>query len=331
MLNLRRLLFAPPSAKGRPGHELNEGSGPQRLIAIGNFDGLHAGHLALLQQLTGLQDTPEQADQTYLKTVLSFEPHPRAFFQPKDAPLKILPLSSKVLCLKALGIDELALLQFNKTLASMSPEAFIQDILVEKLNAKLVVVGEDFRFGARRTGSVETLERLGEALGFQVKSVASVMHEGDRVSSSLLRDVLQKADLQGYRRLTGRDYELSGRVVYGRQLGRTLGFPTLNIPMPERLAIAGIFAVEVFGLTPEGSVKGVASLGRRPTVENQGRNLLEVFLFDWNQAVYGRRVCVRLKAFIRAEQKFDDLETMRLQMVQDMAQARDLLQKLNSQ
>jgi riboflavin kinase/FMN adenylyltransferase len=331
MFNLRRLLLDPPSIMEHPEHRLNEGSGLQRLIAIGNFDGLHSGHLALLQQLTSLQDTLEQTGQTFLKTVLSFEPHPRAFFQPKDAPLKILPLRSKVLCLKALGIDELALLQFNKTLASMSPEAFIQDILVGKLNAKVVVVGEDFHFGARRTGSVETLERLGEALGFQVKSVASVMHEGCRVSSSLLRDILQKADLQSYRRLTGRDYELSGRVVYGRQLGRTLGFPTLNIPMPDRLAIAGIFAVEVFGLSPEGVVKGVASLGRRPTVENQGRNLLEVFLFDWNQAVYGRRVCVRLKAFIRAEQKFDDLETMRLQMVQDMAQARDLLQKLNSQ
>lgn len=331
MFNLRRLLLAPPSTNGRPEPGLRDRSGLQRLIAIGNFDGLHAGHLALLQQLRGLQDVLEQSGQSFLKTVLSFEPHPRAFFQPKEALLKILPLSSKVHCLQSLGIDELALLQFNKTLAGMSPEAFIQDILVEKLNVKAVVVGEDFRFGARRTGSVETLQRLGATLGFQVKSVTSVMHAGSRVSSSQLRDILQKADLMSYRRLTGREYELSGRVVYGKQLGRTLGFPTLNIPMPEQLAIAGIFAVEVFGLTPEGSVKGVASLGRRPTVENKGRNLLEVFLFDWNHSVYGRRVCVRLKAFIRSEQKFDDLETMRLQMIQDMAQARDLLQKPSSQ
>ncbi|MFZ9723914.1 MAG: bifunctional riboflavin kinase/FAD synthetase, partial [Burkholderiaceae bacterium] len=261
------------------------------------------------------------------QTVLSFEPHPRAFFQPDQAPLKILPFGTKVLHLQELGLEELAILKFNKELASMSPEAFIQKVLVETLNAKAVVVGEDFRFGSKRAGSVTTLQDMGNRLGFQVRAVASVRHQHDRVSSSLLRDVLQSANLLGYKDLTGRDYELSGRVSYGRQLGRTLGFPTLNLAMPERLAIAGIFAVEVFGLRASSPVMGVASLGRRPTVETQGRNLLEVYLFDWSEMVYGRRICVRLKSFIRAEQKFDDLETMRLQMLQDMDQARDFLQR----
>ena len=327
MFNLRSLSLASDFTEGHLGHKRKQVSGPARVVAIGNFDGLHLGHLALLEELRVLQQTLAATGQGCLQTVLSFEPHPRVFFQPNQPPLKILPFGTKVLCLKELGLDELAILKFNRSLASMTPEEFVHQVLVDELNAKAIVVGEDFRFGSKRSGSVKTLQQMGERLCFQVKAVASVMHQQERVSSSLLRDVLQMANLPAYKDLTGRDYELSGRVSYGRQLGRTLGFPTLNLVMPERLAIAGIFAVEVFGLQPSGPVRGVASLGRRPTVEQQGRNLLEVHLFDWSQTVYGKRVCVRLKSFIRAEQKFDDLETMRLQMLQDMAEARDFLQK----
>ena len=327
MFNLRSLLLAPGVTKGHLGHRLKVEPSSARVVAIGNFDGLHRGHLALLNELRVVQKLLAAEGQKCHQTVLSFEPHPRAFFQPDQAPLRILPFGTKVLHLQELGLEELAILKFNKELASMSPEAFIQRVLVETLNAKAVVVGEDFRFGSKRAGSVTTLQDMGNCLGFQVRAVASVKHQHDRVSSSLLRDVLQSANLLGYKDLTGRDYELSGRVSYGRQLGRTLGFPTLNLAMPERLAIAGIFAVEVFGLRASSPVMGVASLGRRPTVETQGRNLLEVYLFDWSEMVYGRRICVRLKSFIRAEQKFDDLETMRLQMLQDMDQARDFLQR----
>ena len=327
MFNLRSLLLASGFTERHLGHRRRQGQGPARVVAIGNFDGLHLGHLALLKELRMLQQRLAAEGKGCLQTVLSFEPHPRGFFQPQQPPLKILPFGTKVLCLKELGLDELAILKFNRSLASMTPEEFVHQVLVDELNAKAVVVGEDFRFGSKRAGSVDTLTLMGERLGFQVKAVASVMHQQQRVSSSLLRDVLQVANLPAYKNLTGRDYELSGRVSYGRQLGRTLGFPTLNIAMPERLAISGIFAVEVFGLQPSGPVKGVASLGRRPTVEQEGKNLLEVHLFDWNQSVYGRRVCVRFKSFIRAEQKFDDLETMRLQMLKDMAEARDFLQK----
>ena len=327
MFNLRSLLLASGFTERHLGHRRRQGQGPARVVAIGNFDGLHLGHLALLKELRMLQQRLAAEGKGCLQTVLSFEPHPRGFFQPQQPPLKILPFGTKVLCLKELGLDELAILKFNRSLASMTPEEFVHQVLVDELNAKAVVVGEDFRFGSKRAGSVDTLTLMGERLGFQVKAVASVMHQQQRVSSSLLRDVLQVANLPAYKNLTGRDYELSGRVSYGRQLGRTLGFPTLNIAMPERLAISGIFAVEVFGLQPSGPVKGVASLGRRPTVEQEGRNLLEVHLYDWNQSVYGRRVCVRFKSFIRAEQKFDDLETMRLQMLKDMAEARDFLQK----
>ena len=333
MFNLRSLSLAPnepgaPSiSSGHLGHGLKNQPGRPRVVAIGNFDGLHSGHLALLQSLGLVQRALAERGQLCNQTILSFEPHPRAFFQPNQAPLKILPFSTKALSLKQLGLQELAILTFNQSLASMTPEDFVRRVLVNALQAKAVVVGEDFRFGSKRAGSVETLQAMGAELGFEVRAVASVMHEGHRVSSSLLRQLLQSADLPGFKKLTGRDYELTGRVSYGKQLGRTLGFPTLNIAMPERLAISGIFAVEVLGLRSSDPVMGVASLGRRPTVEQKGRNLLEVYLFDWNQSVYGRRVCVRLKSFLRAEQKFDDLETMRLQMFQDMAQARDFLQK----
>ncbi|MFZ9315373.1 MAG: bifunctional riboflavin kinase/FAD synthetase [Burkholderiaceae bacterium] len=288
-----------------------------RSIAIGSFDGLHLGHQALL---TACQKAAEAGG---LSTcVLSFHPHPRGFFQPDQTPARLLPLRDKALELAALGIEEAVLLRFNRALASTSAEEFVADILVKHLDCQHVVVGEDFRFGARRQGDVGLLQTLGAALGFGVTAIGAVCAEGLRVSSSQLREALKAGDLAKTEALLGRRYRLSGRVRHGQKLGRTLGFPTLNIAMPSDLAARGIFAVEVEGLNEGPPLLGVASLGRRPTVEDQGRMLLEVFVFDWQGDAYGRRVRVTLRQFIRPEVRFDSLEAMTLQMHNDLAQAR---------
>ena len=233
-----------------------------------------------------------------------------------------MPLRDKALELAALGIEEAVILRFNRTLASTSAEEFVAQILVKHLDCRHVVVGEDFRFGARRQGDVALLQALGADLGFGVTAIGAVCADGQRVSSSLLREALKAGDLAKTEVLLGRRYRLSGRVRHGQKLGRTLGFPTLNIAMPQDLAARGIFAVEVEGLDAGPPRAGVASLGRRPTVEDQGKMLLEVFVFDWQGDAYGRRLRVTLREFIRPEVRFDSIEAMTLQMHNDLAQAR---------
>ncbi|MFM1880139.1 MAG: hypothetical protein RLZZ344_373 [Pseudomonadota bacterium] len=288
-----------------------------RSVAIGSFDGLHLGHQALL---IACQEAAR--GQGLCTTVLSFHPHPRGFFQPSRAPARLLPLRDKALELAALGIDEAVLLRFNHNLASTSATDFVERILVEQLRCRHVVIGEDFRFGAQRQGDVGLLRLLGQRLGFGVTAVGPVCRQGTRISSSQLREALQAGDLPTTEALLGRRYRLSGRVRHGQQLGRTLGFPTLNIAVPDDLAARGIFAVEVDGLDAGPARRGVASLGRRPTVEEHGRMLLEVYVFDWQGDAYGRRLRVTLRQFIRPEIRFDALEAMTLQMQDDLARAR---------
>lgn len=292
-----------------------------RSIAIGSFDGVHLGHQALLTACTSA------AAQNHLRaSLLSFHPHPRGFFQPGHAPSRLLPLRDKCLELAALGIEEAHLLRFNQALAGTSATDFVEKILVSSLACRHVVVGEDFRFGARRQGDVALLQKMGSQLGFSVTAVGAVCWDGQRVSSSQVRVAIAAGDLPKAETLLGRPYRLSGRVRHGQKLGRTLGFPTLNIAMPNDLAARGVFAVTVQGLGSEAaentSLAGIASLGRRPTVENQGRMLLEVFVFDWSGDAYGRSVRVTLRQFIRPEVRFDSLEAMTLQMQDDLARAR---------
>jgi len=288
-----------------------------RSIAIGSFDGLHLGHQALLAACRTVA-----GEQDLATCVLSFHPHPRGFFQPGQAPARLLPLRDKALELAVLGIEEAVVLRFNRALAATSAEDFVAQILVKQLRCRHVVVGEDFRFGARRQGDVALLRARGADLGFGVTAIGAVCADGQRVSSSLLREALKAGDLAKTEALLGRRYRLSGRVRHGQKLGRTLGFPTLNIAMPHDLAARGIFAVEVEGLDAGPPRAGVASLGRRPTVEDQGKMLLEVFVFDWQGDAYGRRVRVTLREFIRPEVRFDSIEAMTLQMHNDLAQAR---------
>jgi riboflavin kinase/FMN adenylyltransferase len=288
-------------------------------VAIGSFDGLHLGHQALIREVQ--QAAKGQGLQS---VICSFTPHPRKFFQPQQAPGLILPLRDKLQTLALAGLHRVHLLRFNAAMAQLSPEDFVDQVLVKRLKAQLVVVGEDFRFGHKRAGDLSRLTQLGHQRGFTVKGVSEVRLNGDRVSSSRLRQALLDGDLGLARTLLGRPYQLSGRVRYGQQLGRQLGFPTLNLAMPDDLVASGIFAVWVEGLAKQ-PLPGVASLGRRPTVESGGRLLLEVHVMDWSGQAYDQRVRVSLVQQIRPEMKFENLEDMTQQMHQDLNQARALL------
>ncbi|MFZ9734926.1 MAG: bifunctional riboflavin kinase/FAD synthetase [Burkholderiaceae bacterium] len=332
-----RIRLSPATASSPlPSGARTGGSIAGRSIAIGSFDGLHLGHQALLSACT-----LAASDKGLVPSLLSFHPHPRGFFQPEKAPARLLPLRDKCLELGALGILEAEILRFNRALASTTAPDFVSDILVRDLACGHVVVGEDFRFGARRQGDVALLQQMGRELGFGVSAIGPVCSGGERISSSRLREAISAGDLQTAEALLGRPYRLSGRVQHGQKLGRTLGFPTLNIAMPHDLAARGIFAVTVTGLPHDGgnalpveasgrkddgttglSLTGVASLGRRPTVENQGRLVLEVFVFDWSGNAYGRQVRVTLRQFLRPELHFDSIAAMTHQMHDDLARAR---------
>lgn len=296
----------------------------KRAVAIGSFDGLHCGHQALLRAV--MADAQAHG---LTSGLVSFHPHPRAVFRPDQPPGRILPRRDQLVALRALGLDEVHLLPFNQRLAQMSAEDFVTRILVEGLSIASVWVGDDFRFGAKRGGDVALLARMGEALGFRTQTLPTVVEGGERVSSTRLREALRNGHMDEVRRLLGRPYQLSGHVAHGAKIGRTLGIPTLNIRMPEDLQASGIYAVRVHGLGPE-PIDGVASLGRRPVVENQGRLLLEVHLFDWSGDAYGRAVSVDLLAFLRPELPYTHLDDMMVQVRQDIADARSTLNALKT-
>ena len=281
-------------------------------VTIGSFDGLHHGHQALLNA------TLASARQHHVASaVITFEPHPRAFFTPAARPPRILLARDKFQILQAMGIDTVWVLPFRAALARMPAEDFIDSILVKQLGARAVVVGEDFRFGAKRGGSVASLQAAGQVHGFAVQVVDPVRDaHGEVISSSMVRRHLQAGDLDAATTLMGRPLVYSGRVIHGQALGRTLGFPTLNLLLPDPFAVSGIYAVWVSGLGPT-RLRGVASIGRRPTVEAHGRPLLEVHLLDWQGHAYGACVSVELARFIRHELAFDSLEALTTQMQLD--------------
>ncbi|MFO0206953.1 MAG: bifunctional riboflavin kinase/FAD synthetase, partial [Betaproteobacteria bacterium] len=249
-------------------------------LTIGNFDGVHRGHQALLAQVVltararGL--TP---------AVMTFAPHPRELFAPASAPPRIANLRDTVGALAGCGIERVFVQHFHHRFAALSPQRFISEVLVAGCRARWLAVGDDFRFGARRAGDIALLQASAAAAGFEVAQLRTVSEEGQRISSSLVRAALAAGDLVRVRQLLGRPYVISGRVLHGAKLGRTIGFPTLNLRMTQswqqrRPAAHGIFAVRVRGLGPQ-PVLGVASLGLRPTVDDSGRWLLEVHLFDF--------------------------------------------------
>ncbi|KZC19328.1 MULTISPECIES: bifunctional riboflavin kinase/FAD synthetase [Rhodanobacter] len=290
------------------------------VIAVGAFDGLHRGHQALLAQVR------ERAQALGCSpAVVSFEPLPRAFFSPEPVP-RLSSVREKLRGFAAAGIEETLLLRFNRALTAMSAEAFVRRVLVERLAAREVWVGGDFRFGHGRAGDVALLERMGAQFGFRACAMPTIQLDGTRVSASRVRALLGAGEFAGAEPLLGRPFVIDGKVEYGNQLGRMLGYPTANIHLQQRVSpIQGIFAVRVGLGEGECSWPGVASLGVRPTVNEVSQPLLEVHLFDFEGDLYGQRMAVQFVAKLRDEQKFDGLEPLKAQMALDARRARELL------
>ncbi|TXH53803.1 MAG: bifunctional riboflavin kinase/FAD synthetase [Burkholderiaceae bacterium] len=306
------------------------GIAPACALTIGNFDGVHRGHQAMLALLRN-----EAQHRGLTSCVMTFEPHPRDYFaavtgKPELAPARIATLRDKLAELERCGIEQVVVLRFDARFASQSPQAFIDDVLVEGLGAKYVLVGDDFRFGARRAGDYAMLDAAGAAAGFDVARMLSYEIHGGRVSSSAVREALAGGDMERAAVLLGRPYSLAGHVVHGKKLGRSLGFKTLNLRFSHpRPAALGIFVVQVHGLADE-PLDGVASLGRRPTVDDSGRVLLEVHCLAWPAALgaegaYGKIVRVELLHKLRDEARFDSLEALTAAIRKDADDARAFL------
>jgi riboflavin kinase / FMN adenylyltransferase len=286
------------------------------VATIGNFDGLHLGHQAVLGQLA-----EKGAELCLPTTVISFEPLPREYFMGEKAPPRLQRFRDKLLALRRFSVDRLLCLHFDRRLAEQAAADFVTELLVERLGVRYLVVGDDFRFGRGRTGDFHLLQEMGGKLGFQVAHMHSFMVDGQRVSSTRIREAMAGGDMDTAQRLLGRPYRLSGRVAHGDKRGRHLGFPTANLKLgPRPLAVRGVYAVEVFGLERE-PVHGVANVGKRPTVAGT-QNRLEAHLFDFDGDLYGRHLHVDLLARIREERRFESLDALKVQIGRDAEQAR---------
>lgn len=288
------------------------------VVTVGNFDGVHRGHQALLKRLRG-----EGAQRNLPVVVVTFEPLPAEFFTPERAPARLYSLPEKLEALRAAGAEAVHVLRFNRRLAAVGPEAFAERVLVRALAARFVLVGDDFRFGRDRAGDLGLLQSLDARHGFTAEGMASFTLDGQRISSSAVRHALAAGDLERAERLLGRPYAICRRVVRGERLGRRLGYPTANLPINRRPALEGVFAVSVEGAGPD-PLPGVASLGTRPTVGGT-RRLLEVHLFDFEDELYGRRLKVAFAHKLRDEHRFDSLEALVAQMRADEREARRVL------
>jgi riboflavin kinase/FMN adenylyltransferase len=293
-------------------------SAKPRAVAIGVFDGLHIGHQAILERARSAADELGGSS-----LALTFEPTPKEFFSPATAPPRLTRFRERFELLAALGLDELFCAKFG-AVRDLTPRAFIDELLIADLRAGHVVVGDDFRFGADRSGTVADLRALGARHGLAVTEVPPVFFKGERVSSTAIREALKAGDLATARNLLGRDYSISGRVVRGLGLGRKLGFPTANVHLKRiQTPVDGIFAARVTGLG-DAPLDGVASVGTRPTIGG-GMPLLEVLIFDFDRDIYGRYITVHFVKRLREERHFADLELLKRQMRVDVEAARAAL------
>ena len=291
-------------------------------LTIGNFDGVHLGHQAMLARLK------EAANRLGLVScVMTFEPHPREFFAPDQAPTRLTSLREKLELLAELGVERVQVCRFNFDFAKISAEDFIARILQRGLGVRWILVGDDFRFGARRSGDFAMLQACSARHGFEVAEMPSFTVNGLRVSSTAVREALASGDLDLAHRLLGRPYSISGRVVDGDKLGKKIGFPTANMQLRHnRPPLSGIFAVEVHGAaesSPQRVTRGVASLGVRPTVHESGKPVLEVHLFDFDQEIYGRHLRMDFLHKLRDEEKYSDLDTLTRQIERDVENAKN--------
>ncbi|MGD1907121.1 MAG: bifunctional riboflavin kinase/FAD synthetase [Leptolyngbyaceae cyanobacterium] len=342
------------------------------VVALGNFDGVHRGHQQVIRAITaalpeqdplrvgdiglngavlnvrgysdrcallfddcaGLASLPKipSASDLY-PTVVTFYPHPREFFSGKPQPW-LTPLEEKAALLRVLGVKQLVLLPFSQELAALSPKAFVEKVLIERLNAQHISVGANFQFGHRRAGTVDDLTRLAATHGATVSVLDLSQSEGNpvagamsdrRISSSRIRQALTAGNLSEVKTLMGRPYHITGRVVKGQQLGRQLGFPTANLRLaPDKfLPGNGVYAVQVYGmpdLAPDLAIPGVMNLGNRPTIAGQGQTL-EIHVLDWQGNLYGHTLTIALVDFLRPEQRFDSLDQLKAQIKRDCEQA----------
>lgn len=292
------------------------------VATIGNFDGVHRGHQAVLARLR-----QEAQARGLPSTVIVFEPQPLEYFRPEAAPARLTALRSKLQALAAAGVDRVLCLRFGRQLAQMPAETFINELLVARLGVRFLMVGDDFRFGYGRHGDFALLQTIGASHGFTTKHMPTVMEDEDRISSTRVREALSRGDLVAAEHLLGRKYSICGRIVHGQALGRNLGYPTANIAFRQPPPLQGIFVVQVRGLT-EQPWPGVASLGTRPTVNGES-TLLEVHLFDFSGDLYGRHLDVEFLQRLRGEERFDSLDALRVQMDKDATAARAFFSAAN--
>ncbi|MDO9393525.1 MAG: bifunctional riboflavin kinase/FAD synthetase [Methylotenera sp.] len=290
-------------------------------LAIGNFDGMHLGHQALLKKLT---ETAKTLNLT--SAVMTFEPHPREFFAPESAPARLSSMREKLEHFAEAGVEVTYVCRFNRRLAKITPQDFMQTILRESLNAQAILVGEDFRFGAMRAGSIlDFLEAKFNLISLPQVDLTGNDSTATRVSSTRVRTALAAGDLREAALLLNRPYSISGKVVHGAKRGRQLGFPTANVHMRhERPALTGVYAVKLDGLN------SVANLGVRPTIAGVSKLMLEVHVLDFNGNLYDKHVHVEFLHKIRDEMKFDGLDALKAQIKNDVAVARDFFDSVIS-
>jgi riboflavin kinase / FMN adenylyltransferase len=284
-------------------------------LTIGNFDGVHRGHQAMLSRLV------EAAEDLRLPpAVMTFEPHPREFFAPRSAPPRLSTLRAKLDLFRAYGVALTYVARFDARLASLTAGQFVHDVLEDGVKAQWLLVGDDFRFGRGREGDLAFLRA--NARRMSVEAMRTIDVDGERASSTAVRNALAAGELGHAAALLGRNYALSGHVAHGDKLGRDLGFPTANVPLRRKPPLTGIFAVRVHGL-PGGPRAGVASVGVRPTVKTDGQPLLEVFLLDFEGSIYGKRITVEFLHKLRDEERFPDVATLTRQIGRDVTRARE--------
>jgi riboflavin kinase/FMN adenylyltransferase len=293
------------------------------VATIGAFDGMHRGHQAVLRQLL------DKGRELCLPVaVILFEPLPREFFAPLQSPPRLMSFQEKVVALRALGIDRVLRIRFDRRLSEMGADEFVRRVFVDGLGVRYIVVGDDLHFGKNRAGDFNFLKAVGARHGFDVVATDSVMEDGERVSSTRIRAALEAADFATAERLLGRPYSISGRVIMGQQLGRQLGVPTANMHLRRlRAPLAGVYAVEVHGASgapgaaPEMKY-GVANVGTRPTIGDLTKAILEVHIFDFAADIYQRNITVVFRKKLRDERKFDSLDALKRQIGDDIAAGR---------
>jgi riboflavin kinase/FMN adenylyltransferase len=300
--------------------------GRKSVVTIGSFDGVHLGHQAILEQVIG------KANELKATSVaMTFEPQPQEYFSAEKAPARLMRLRDKIEALMELGVDQVVCLQFNSKLRNYTAEQFVTSLLVKGLGVKQLIVGDDFRFGCDRSGNFEMLVEMGRVLDFNVQDTQTIEVDGERVSSTLIRRVLEQADFSRARQLLGRAFAIKGRVFYGQQLGRTLGFPTANIQLNRyRAPLSGVYAVsvEIDGLS--GKFQGAANVGVRPTVGDLLKPILEVHLLDFDRDIYGKRINVEFLHKVRDEQKFTTMDNLVTYIQQDVKKIKQWFAEKNS-